>query len=257
MKRVKIIISIILTAVLLLAGCESQPSGGNVAVETARIGAMTGTTGEMFIENNYPKAKLNRYDSIPDAIMALQGNKLDYVMTSYTNALGFVRNNKDLEIVPGALLNEGAAIAVKQSETQLLSDISGVLERFRTDGTLNGIIERWIKEDGSAYGREDIPVNPDGAVLMVGVAANREPMCFIENGNTVGLDCELIERIAYELGMKVEYMDMQFSALIAALESGKVSVVISNVTATEERKQVVNFTDDYFQNPQVLIKIKE
>ena len=228
----------------------------DINLENASIGAMTGSTGEMYIEANYPGAGLSRYDQIPDAVMALKGNRVDYVITAYTNALGFVRSNPDLTIIPGTLLEDGAAIAVKKDETQLLSDISAVLDGFREDGTLDDLIERWIKEDGSEYEPKEIPVHTDAPVLMVGVSANREPMCYLDNGKVVGLDAELIERIAYEMDMRVEYMDMQFSALITALESSRVSVVISNITATEERKQKVNFTDDYFLNPQVLLSRK-
>ncbi|MCL1821111.1 MAG: ABC transporter permease subunit, partial [Oscillospiraceae bacterium] len=253
----KILIPVLLV-LLLLAACQNDKvdSDGGDNFAGSSLGVMTGSTGEMFVEATYPNAKLSRYDSIPDAVVALKSNKLDYVITAYTTALGFVRSNEDLTIIPGVLVEEGAAIAVKKDEAQLLADISAVLARFMDDGTMDDLVERWIKEDGSAYEQVEIPVNPNGAVLTVGVAANREPMCFIERGKIIGLDAELIERIAYELGMRVEYMDMQFSALIAALESGKVSVVISNVTATEERKQKVNFTNDYFHNPQILLARK-
>lgn len=58
------------------------------------------------------------------------------------------------------------------------------------------------------------------------------------------------------MGRPVQYYDMKFSALIAALESGKADLVISNMTATEERRKVVNFSDGYFVNPQVLLTYK-
>ena len=244
-------------AIAVYDATAAQLTLDDIDLEKADIGIMTGSTGEMYIEANYPGAGLYRYDSVPDAVMALKSNHLDYVITAYTIALGFVRSNPDLAIIPGTLLEEGVAIAIKKDDTQLLNDISAVLDQFKADGTLDDIIDRWIKEDGSAYEQKEIPVHTDAPVLMVGVAANREPMCYIDSGKIVGLDAELIERIAYELGMRVEYMDMQFSALITALESSRVSVVISNVTATEERREKVNFTDDYFQNPQVLLGQKD
>ena len=256
MNIVKLIILIIIVSVFLctVTGCGEETETAYPSVEVSSIGAMTGSTGEAFARKNFLDADIYAYDSIPDAVVALQADRIDYVITAYTNALGFIRNNKDLEIVPGTLLNEGAAIAVNKNNPGLLKDISAVLDRFKEDGTLDDIIDRWIKEDGSEYQRMEIPVNQTGEVLSVGVAANREPMCFIENGNVIGLDAELIERIAYELGKRVEFMDMTFSALIPALESGRVDVLISNITPTEERKQVVNFTDTYFQNPQVLLR---
>src|SRR5690606_19817806 len=52
-------------------------------------------------------------------------------------------------------------------------------------------------------------------------------------------------------------MDMKFSALINALESGRADVIISNFTVTQERREKVLFTVDYFFNPQIMITLNE
>ena len=257
MKHKKILSAGILMFCILLALLTScGKTAADISVESACIGAMTGSTGAAYVEKTYPSASLQLYDAIPDAILALQTGRLDYVITAYTTAVNFVRNNDDLEILPGELTDEGASIAIGKTNEQLLANISAVLERFRADGTLETIVNNWIKIERSDYVQTEIPRNTAGEVLTVGIAANREPMCFVKNNEIVGLDCELIERIAFELGMRVEYMDMQFSALIAALESGKVDTVISNLTPTAERREVVNFTGEYFINPQVFLIAK-
>ena len=239
----------------MLTGCSAKTDA--VHVDTAKIGAIADSIGYKYIEFNHPNAKLQEYGSISDCIEALQNGELDYVVTAYTTALYFIHVNDGLEILPDRLTGEGAAIAVAKNETELLSAISAVLDRFSNDGTLDGIIFNWIKEDGSAYVETDVLVKQDGEILRVGIAANREPMCFAEDGIYIGLDCELIERIAYELGMSVEYEDMQFSELIDALESGRVDAVISNMFPSDERKEKVDFTAEYFKNPQVFIKRTE
>jgi len=243
--------------ILFIAGCRSDTDIDYPPVEAARIGVMTGSTGEMYANANYTGANIYSYDTIPDAVIALQAGRNDFVITDFSNALGFIRHNDDLEVVPGILKSGGAAIAIAKENIEILENISKVLAQFTEDCTLADIKSRWIKEDGSEYERRDIPVNPDGEILMVGVSANREPMCFVEGRKIIGLDPELIERIAFELGKRVEYMDMNFSALIPALSSGRVDVIISNITPTDERRQVVNFTEIYFDNPMILLKRKE
>ena len=216
-----------------------------------RVGVMTGSVAEFYMEKKYPQATVGSYDNIADAVTALQGNKLDYVITAYTTALNFIKNNRDLTFIPDKLMNEGPAIAVAKGNEALLRQLDGVLARFKADGTLAKIISRWIKEGNAPYDIVERPRVADGAVLRVAIAANREPMCFVRNNAFAGLDCELIERLAYELGLRVEYCDMQYSALVLALQSGKVDVIISNMTPTQERKEKVNFTERYFDNPQV------
>jgi len=228
----------------------SLRNGSDIA--TARVATMTGTTSEIFISSNYPNAELLLFDDINDAFMAVKAGKADYVFTSYTTSLLAAKNISGLVVLPEKYTKDPAAIAFNKKDTVLLRQINEVLLRYKKDGTLKDIITRWIKPDGSDYQPKETPAVKQGIPLKVGIAANREPMCFISNGKIVGLDAELIERMAYELGRPIEYMDMKFSALIAALESGKVDLIISNFSATEERKKRVNFSEDYFVNPLVL-----
>lgn len=225
-------------------------------VATATVGAMTGTTGEMYIREHYPEATVLCFDDIMDAIASLQAQKVDYVITAYTTALKAAAKNANLTVLPKEYTDEYAAIAFSKKNTQLLNDVNNVLRKFTETGKLDSIINRWVRPDGSAYERTVIPRILTGKPIQVAIAANREPMCFVSENEIVGLDCELIERIAYELGRPVNYNDMKFSALIASLESGKTDLVISNMTATEERRKAVNFSDGYFVNPQVLLTLK-
>jgi polar amino acid transport system substrate-binding protein len=230
---------------------EKNPDGSNLA--SSKVGAMTGSLGEMYVRENYPKANVQCYDDIIDAIAALKAKKLDYVITAYTTALRAANKNKDILLLPKEYTNEFAAIAIKKGNNKLLNDINKVIAGFKSDGTLDQVINHWIRKDGSDYEKLNLPSATQGSPLIVAIAANREPMCFVSENKFVGLDCELIERIAFKLGRPVKYSDMKFSALIAALESGKADVVISNMTDTEERRKMVNFTDGYFLNPQVLL----
>lgn len=233
---------------------DVQRDASDVASST--VGAMTGTTGEMYIREHYPNATVLCFDDIMDAIASLQAQKVDYVITAYTTALKAAAKNANLTVLPKEYTDEYAAIAFSKNNPELLEQVNTVLRKFKETGKLDSIIKRWVRPDGSAYERTTIPRVTKGKPIQVAIAANREPMCFISENEIVGLDCELIERIAYELGRPVNYNDMKFSALIASLESGKTDLVISNMTATEERRKAVNFSDGYFVNPQVLLTLK-
>lgn len=228
-------------------------AASRAALEHASYGVMTGSTAEIYIGKTYPDAKISTYSSIADAFLALSGGKIDYVLTAYTTALNAVRSNPELEIYQKDVIEEASSIAVAKGNTRLLEEIDGVLEQFRTDGTLEQVVANWTTV-GQDYVIPEIP-KPEASddVLRVAIAADREPMCFVMDGQYRGLDCELIERIAAELGKTVEYQNMQFSSLVAALASAKADVIISNMTATEERRQSVDFTQPYFDNPQVLV----
>lgn len=225
-------------------------------INQSAIGVMTGSFGEIYIEENFPKAQLSRYDDITDAITALRTKKVDYVMTSYTTAINAKRHNDNITILTKEFTQEGAVVAMsKDCDVNLLNNINKSIDRMKADGTLSRMIDRWIKNDGGEYVdiEDSIPRVKNGKLLNVGISANREPMCFVKDGKIIGLDVELMRRIAYDMGMIINFSDMKFSALTASLMSGKVDVVASNFTATAERAKVVSFSNTYFINPQVLI----
>lgn len=241
---------------LLVRDTAVVSGSANAPLESADFGVMTGSTAEAFLSKTYPQAKISTYSGIADAFVALSAGKIDYVLTAYTTALNAVRTDPGLAICQKDVINESVAIAVTKENTALLGSLNEVLSGFQADGTLDTIIANWTTQ-GRDYVVEDIPKS-DGAngILRVAIAADREPMCFVLGERYRGIDCELIERMAYELHMTVEYQNMSFSSLIAALKSGKADVIISNMTPTAERAESVGFTDPYFDNPQVLVARK-
>lgn len=62
----------------------------------------------------------------------------------------------------------------------------------------------------------------------------------------VGIDIDIAAHIAEKLGVEMELTDMQFSALVPTMESGRADVIISGISPTDERKEVLDFTKSYY-----------
>ena len=62
-----------------------------------------------------------------------------------------------------------------------------------------------------------------------------------ENGKYAGYDVYFAERLAQDLGVKVEYVSTDPASRVEFVETGKVDVVLANFTVTEERAQKVDF----------------
>jgi ABC-type amino acid transport substrate-binding protein len=62
----------------------------------------------------------------------------------------------------------------------------------------------------------------------------------------VGIDIDLANYIAGELGVELEIQDMQFSALVPTLQSGRADIIISGISPTAERLESLDFSDSYF-----------
>ena len=86
--------------------------------------------------------------------------------------------------------------------------------------------------------------------LLVGLSADYPPFeshKMINGVDTlVGFDVMLAEEIANELGVKVQFKEMDFSGLVGALQSSQVDMVISGMSPDEERQKQVDFSDLYY-----------
>lgn len=94
----------------------------------------------------------------------------------------------------------------------------------------------------------------DSTVLRVGTNPEFPPFEYVgDTGEIEGIDVEIINAIAADLGMTVQMEAMDFDALVPSLTSGKLDVAIAGMTITDERKESVLFSDPYFNATQVVI----
>lgn len=84
--------------------------------------------------------------------------------------------------------------------------------------------------------------------LVVGLSADNPPYEFILSSKIVGIDVEIIEAIASELGKKVIIKNIDFPALFPAVNSGSVDCVISAISKTSAREEYFDFSDIYAES---------
>ena len=112
----------------------------------------------------------------------------------------------------------------------------------------------------SAAKTEKLQQIKDAGVLKVGTSAEYSPYEFhkVVDGEDkiVGFDDFLVQEIAKDMGVKVEYEDMDFDGLLGALQADKVDIVLAGMTPDEKRKESVDFSDIYYTNSNVCIVAK-
>lgn len=66
-----------------------------------------------------------------------------------------------------------------------------------------------------------------------------------EKGKPDGVGVKLAEALAKDLGRPIRIVPMDFSGLMLALQSGNIDVVISSMSATDERRKSIDFSEPY------------
>jgi polar amino acid transport system substrate-binding protein len=81
--------------------------------------------------------------------------------------------------------------------------------------------------------------------LRVATLTDAPPNVFVKNGKFTGFDNDLMTAVAGKLGLKVQFVGTDFSALLAQVNSHKFDVGSSSITITDARKKTVDFTNGY------------
>jgi polar amino acid transport system substrate-binding protein len=95
----------------------------------------------------------------------------------------------------------------------------------------------------------------EGRTLIVGSDTTYPPMEFIdeETREVVGFDVDMMNAIAERINAEVEFETFpNFDAIFAALANGDFDLVVSSVSVTEEREQIIDFSDPYLSIGQVI-----
>ena len=89
--------------------------------------------------------------------------------------------------------------------------------------------------------------------LVMATNATFPPYEYVDGEEYKGIDIEISQAIADDLGMKLQVDDMDFDSIIPAITTGKADMSLAGMTVTEDRKKNVNFSDSYATGVQVII----
>ncbi|HSI59954.1 MAG TPA: transporter substrate-binding domain-containing protein [Ideonella sp.] len=95
--------------------------------------------------------------------------------------------------------------------------------------------------------------------LRIGVEGTYPPFNFKDDkGQLTGFDVEIAEALAGKLGVKPEFTTTEWSGILAGLQAGKYDVIVNQVSATPQRRQVFDFSEPYVvSSAQLIVRANE
>ncbi len=89
--------------------------------------------------------------------------------------------------------------------------------------------------------------------LTVYTEAGFAPYEFLYNNEIVGVDIEIMKKVAEKIGVELEIKDVAFNTICAAVKSGKADIGAAGITITAERKEDVAFSTPYTKTEQYVL----
>jgi arginine/ornithine transport system substrate-binding protein len=90
--------------------------------------------------------------------------------------------------------------------------------------------------------------------LRVAVDATYKPFTYkTESGELAGFDVDVARALCDELRSECVFVEQAWDGMIPGLQAKKYDVIISSMSITDERKQVVDFTGKYYSTPSCVV----
>jgi polar amino acid transport system substrate-binding protein len=264
MKKLALLLAFVTAATACFAGCAKKDGGNQIGVITYAVEA--GSAGEEVAkEKGY---QYNAVNSQADALMEVNSGTsnaaiIDLLMagamigegTSYPD-LKYTTRLTEEEYGVGCRKNSDLASYINEFFYETYKD-GFMLETAKKYGVQETLFEQPEAkyESGSDSDVEKIKKN---GKLIVGIT-DFAPMDYKDdNAEWIGFDADMAKKLGEKLGVKVEFVEIDWDAKIMELNSGNIDVVWNGMTLTDEVKSSMNCSNPYCKNAQVVVeKIKK
>jgi ABC-type amino acid transport substrate-binding protein len=89
--------------------------------------------------------------------------------------------------------------------------------------------------------------------FRIGIAPNYPPLAYKFRGELVGVEVDFATQLGKDLDKQIIFVETPWPELIPALVEGKVDIIMSGMSATEERAKLVSFTEPYMHIGQMAL----
>lgn len=186
------------------------------------------------------------------------------VATVITCAFAFTACNKNgggatekIKMVDVDLSSEQYAFIVKKENTELLKKVNEILDAKATE--IQAIMDKYLnatEEQLATFGSNSIKTSATAGANELVVATNIDFAPFeYYNGNKIaGIDIEIAQLIADEMGKTLVVEHMDFDAVVTSVQNiDKYDIGMAALTISTDRAKMVNFTKPYFDTTQVVV----
>jgi len=161
---------------------------------------------------------------------------------------------KGAKVIEINLTEEQYAFGVDKDQPELLTEVNAFIKKIKTDGTFDEICNKYFG-DGTPEAVVSAELDESKDQLVVATNAAFAPFEYTEDGGKtyLGIDMEIANLLAKELGKELVIMDMDFDAVCLNVQQKKCDIAMAGLTINEKRQELVNFSDSYYDASQQIV----
>lgn len=267
MKKILLVLVCLVMSACMFAGCaQKDPDDANGGDKNGySVGVQSGTTGQFYIEGSedlefdgFSNITLRKFNNAGLAVKDMLNGNLDAVVVDEGPAGELVKANKGVKLIDIRLTDEEYAFGVDKNNDELLNKVNEFITKAMSDGTIEGIMNKYFNEEGEITGIESAALDNSRADEQLVVATNAAfpPFEYTLGDKLAGIDMEIAAALDDYLGMELVIQNMDFESVVTSVGKNGVDIAMAGLTVSEKRKLSVNFSESYYEASQMVLVLE-
>ena len=147
---------------------------------------------------------------------------------------------------------EEYAYGIDKAQPELLEKVNAFIDKIMSDGTFDKICNNYFG-DGTPNPVTSATLDESKDQLIVATNAGFEPFEYMDGDKYVGIDMEIADLLAKELGVELVINNMDFDAVCLSVGQHKCDIAMAGLTVKPDREEYVTFSKSYYNASQKLI----
>ena len=157
-----------------------------------------------------------------------------------------------VKVIDIDLTAEEYAYGVDKNQPELLEKVNAFIDKIMSDGTFDKICNNYFG-DGTPNPVTSAALDESKDQLVVATNAGFEPFEYMDGDKYVGIDMEIADLLAKELGLELVINNMDFDAVCLSVGQHKCDIAMAGLTVKPDREEYVTFSKSYYNASQKLI----
>ncbi len=188
---------------------------------------------------------INMVDNVDELLQRLTEYDVDAVALSEPLVSVFTNDNPNAIVLDNDLYKADTVFIIGRGKNDLKEKIDSQISKYREDGTLDELYDKWI--NSTDYSEKTIEIPSDyeatAGILNVHVKTGIQGVSFVdESGNLLGYDVELIRLIAKDLGYNCLFAELDDDAVFGSIKLKQADIGIGDIILTDELKKDFIYT---------------
>ena len=156
------------------------------------------------------------------------------------------------KVIDIELTQEEYAYGVDKDQPELLEKVNEMIAELNESGKFDEICNHYFG-DGTPVAVKSAELDTSKDQLVVATNAAFEPFEYMVGEDYYGVDMEIAQYFADQLGLELVISNMEFAAVCLSVGEHKCDIAMAGLTVKEDRKEFVDFSTSYYNAAQKLI----